>query len=63
MDVAFFHSCQVIRIILGSVLSIVIGVSLLAHEMGFTYSLGAFIDGVIIAETHYHVKAESDIAS
>ena len=48
---------------LGSVLTIVLGASLLAHEMGFTYSLGAFIAGMIIAESHFHVKVESDIAS
>jgi CPA2 family monovalent cation:H+ antiporter-2 len=31
--------------------------------MGFTYSLGAFIAGMIIAETTFHIKVESDIAS
>jgi CPA2 family monovalent cation:H+ antiporter-2 len=31
--------------------------------MGFTYSLGAFIAGMIIADTKYNVKVESDIAS
>ncbi|WP_419771356.1 MAG: cation:proton antiporter [Candidatus Marinarcus sp.] len=51
------------ELFLGSVLSIVIGASLLAHQMGFTYSLGAFIAGMIIAETSYHVKVESDISS
>jgi len=30
--------------------------------MGFTYSLGAFVAGMIIAETKYHHKVESDIA-
>ena len=30
--------------------------------MGFTYSLGAFIAGMIIAETKYHYKVESEIA-
>ena len=51
------------ELFLGSVLSIVIGASLLAHTMGFSYSLGAFIAGMIIAETPYHVKVESDISS
>ena len=51
------------ELFLGSVLSIVIGASLLAHYMGFSYSLGAFIAGMIIAETPYHVKVESDISS
>jgi monovalent cation:H+ antiporter-2, CPA2 family len=51
------------ELFLGAVFSIVIGTSLLAHDLGFTYSLGAFIAGVIIADTGYHVKVESDIAS
>lgn len=51
------------ELFLGSVLSIVIGASLLAHFMGFSYSLGAFIAGMIIAETPYHVKVEADISS
>jgi CPA2 family monovalent cation:H+ antiporter-2 len=36
--------------------------SLFAYYMGFTYSLGAFVAGMIIAETKYHHKVESDIA-
>ena len=59
----FSSQAKLEELFLGSVLSIVIGASLLAHEMGFTYSLGAFIAGMIIAETSYHVKVESDIAS
>lgn len=59
----FSTNAKLEELFLGSVLSIVIGASLLAHEMGFTYSLGAFIAGMIIAETNFHVKVESDIAS
>jgi monovalent cation:H+ antiporter-2, CPA2 family len=59
----FSSHAKLEELFLGSVLSIVIGASLLAHQMGFTYSLGAFIAGMIIAETSYHVKVESDIAS
>ena len=51
------------ELFLGSVLSIVMGTSILAHSLGFTYSLGAFIAGMIIAESKYHIKVESDIAS
>jgi CPA2 family monovalent cation:H+ antiporter-2 len=51
------------ELFLGAVFSIVIGASLLAHDLGFTYSLGAFIAGMIIADTGYHVKVESDIAT
>ncbi|GAC33327.1 cation:proton antiporter domain-containing protein [Paraglaciecola polaris] len=59
----FSTNAKLEELFLGSVLTIVIGASLLAHEMGFTYSLGAFIAGMIIAETNFHVKVESDIAS
>ncbi|MFT5816285.1 MAG: CPA2 family monovalent cation:H+ antiporter-2 [Psychroserpens sp.] len=59
----FSTNAKLEELFLGSVLSIVIGASLLAHAMGFTYSLGAFIAGMVIAETNYHVKVESDIAS
>jgi CPA2 family monovalent cation:H+ antiporter-2 len=51
------------ELFLGSVLVIAVGASLLADAMGFTYSLGAFLAGVIIAETRYHHKVEADIAS
>ena len=58
----FSASSEVDELFMGSVLFIVIAASLLAHYMGFTYSLGAFIAGMIIAETKYHHKVESDIA-
>ena len=35
------------------VLIIAIGSSFLAHYLGFTYSMGAFLGGMLIAETHY----------
>ena len=50
------------ELFMGSVFVIVIGASLFAHAMGFTYSLGAFVAGMIIAETRYHHKVEADIA-
>jgi len=50
------------ELFMSSVLFIVIAVSYFAHIMGFTYSLGAFIAGMIIAETKYYHKVESDIA-
>lgn len=59
----FSSRARMEEMFLGSVLTIVLGASLVAHEMGFTYSLGAFIAGMIIAESHFHVKVESDIAS
>ena len=51
------------ELFLSSVFTIVLGTSLIAHELGFTYSLGAFIAGMIIAETKFHIKVESDISS
>ncbi len=60
---SFSTNAKLEELFLGSVMTIVIGASLLAHEMGFTYSLGAFIAGMIIAETDFHVKVESDISS
>jgi len=59
----FASNTRIEELFLGSVLSIVMGTSLLAHEMGFTYSLGAFIAGMIISDTNYSVKVESDIGT
>ncbi len=59
----FSSDAKMEELFLGSVFTIVIGASLIAHELGFTYSLGAFIAGMIIAETKFHIKVESDIAS
>ncbi|MDP2561652.1 cation:proton antiporter [Psychrobium sp. 1_MG-2023] len=59
----FSTDAKMDELFLGSVFTIVIGASLLAHSLGFTYSLGAFIAGMIIAETKFHVKVEEDISS
>jgi CPA2 family monovalent cation:H+ antiporter-2 len=59
----FASDTRIEELFLGSVLSIVIGTSILAHEVGFTYSLGAFIAGMIISDTNFSVKVESDISS
>lgn len=58
----FSADSKVEELFLGSVLVIVVGASLLAHYAGFTYSLGAFVAGMIIAETRYLHKVEADIA-
>lgn len=50
------------ELFMSSVFFIVISAALVASFMGFTYSLGAFVAGMIIAETKYHHKVESDIA-
>ncbi|WP_321779616.1 cation:proton antiporter [Sulfurimonas sp.] len=58
----FSASSEVDELFMGSVLFIVVSASLLASFMGFTHSLGAFVAGMIIAETKYHHKVEVDIA-
>ncbi|MBW6489342.1 cation:proton antiporter [Sulfurimonas sp.] len=58
----FSASSEVDELFMGSVLFIVVSAALLASYMGFTYSLGAFVAGMIIAETKYHHKVEADIA-
>jgi len=58
----FSASSQEDELFMGSVLFIVISASLLASFFGFTYSLGAFVAGMVIAETKYHHKVEYDIA-
>ena len=59
----FSANARMEELFLSSVFTIVLGAALIAHEMGFTYSLGAFIAGMIIAETKFHIKVESDISS
>lgn len=49
------------EIFLVAVLLIVMGASFLAHVFGFTYSLGAFIAGMTIAETKFRYRIEADL--
>jgi CPA2 family monovalent cation:H+ antiporter-2 len=49
------------EIFLIAVLFIVITSSFIAHLFGFTYSLGAFLAGMTIAETKYKYRIESDL--
>ena len=49
------------EIFIGSVLFVVMGASALADTLGFSYSLGAFIAGMIIAETRYKHQVEADL--
>jgi len=49
------------EIFIGSVLFLVMGASTLAHSLGFSYSLGALIAGMIIAETRYKHQVEADL--
>lgn len=49
------------EIFIGSILFLVMGASLLAHALGFSYSLGALMAGMIIAETDYKHQVEADL--
>ncbi len=49
------------ELFVGSVLFLAIGASYVAHYFGFSYSLGAFIAGMLIAETKYKYQAEADL--
>ena len=49
------------EIFIGSIFLLVFGASYLAYSLGFSYSLGAFIAGMLIAETHYKHKIEADL--
>lgn len=50
------------EIFVGTILFLVLGASALAGYFGFSYSLGAFIAGMIIAGTRYKYQAEADLS-
>ena len=49
------------EIFLASVILVVIAASVLAEYFGFSYSLGAFLAGMTIAETKYRYRIEADL--
>ncbi len=49
------------EIFLIAMLFIVVSASYIAHLFGFTYSLGAFLSGMTIADTRYKYRIESDL--
>ncbi|WP_419774635.1 cation:proton antiporter [Halarcobacter sp.] len=49
------------ELFVGSVLLVAIGASYLAHYFGFTYSLGAFVAGMMISETKFKHQVEADL--
>jgi CPA2 family monovalent cation:H+ antiporter-2 len=49
------------ELFIGTILFLAIGASYLAHVLGFSYSLGAFISGMLISETKYKHQAEADL--
>jgi CPA2 family monovalent cation:H+ antiporter-2 len=49
------------EIYMGSILLTVVGASYFAHSFGFSYSLGGFLAGMIIADTIYKYQVEADL--
>ncbi|MFA6685678.1 MAG: cation:proton antiporter, partial [Arcobacteraceae bacterium] len=49
------------ELFIASIILIVLSASLFAHIFGFSYSLGAFIAGMLIAETKYKHQIEADL--
>lgn len=49
------------EIYMGSILLTVVGASFIAHSFGFSYSLGGFIAGMMIADTIYKYQVEADL--
>ena len=49
------------ELFVGSVLLLAIGSSYMAHYFGFSYSLGAFIAGMMISETKFKHQVEADL--
>lgn len=49
------------ELFIGSVLFLAIGASHAAYSLGFSYSLGAFVAGMLISETKYKHQAEADL--
>ncbi|GHS89375.1 potassium transporter [Campylobacterota bacterium] len=56
------NDSQTHEIFVGAVLLIVLAAAMFAHEFGFSYSLGALIAGIVIAETRYKHQVEADLA-
>lgn len=46
---------------ISAIILIVLSSALLAHAFGFSYSLGAFVAGMLIAETKYKHQIEADL--
>lgn len=49
------------EIYMGSILLTVVSASFIAHHFGFSYSLGGFIAGMMIADTIYKYQVEADL--
>jgi CPA2 family monovalent cation:H+ antiporter-2 len=49
------------ELFVGGILVFVVGAAQLAHYLGFTHSLGAFLAGLVIAETQYRHQVVADM--
>jgi CPA2 family monovalent cation:H+ antiporter-2 len=49
------------EIFIAAVLLFVVGASFLAHMLGFSYSLGAFLAGMMMSESQYKHQIEADL--
>lgn len=49
------------EVFITTIMLLVVGGSELAHEFGFSYSLGAFLAGMMMAETQYKHQIEADL--
>jgi len=58
---AYVVDTKVEEIFIASILLLVLASALLAHSFGFSYSLGAFVAGMLIAETKYKYQIEADL--
>ncbi len=58
---AFVVDSHVEELFIAAILLIVLSSALLAHTFGFSYSLGAFLAGMLIAETKYKYQIEADL--
>ncbi len=58
---AFVFGARSHELFIGSVLLIAIATSYTAYHFGFSYSLGAFIGGMLLAETPFKYQIEADL--
>lgn len=49
------------ELFVGGILVFVVGVAHIVHYMGLPYSLGAFLAGMVLSETHYKHQVEADL--
>jgi CPA2 family monovalent cation:H+ antiporter-2 len=49
------------ELFIGTILLLVLAAALFAHIFGFSYSLGAFLAGMLLAETKYKHQIEADL--